>query len=131
MDVQGMSQEEKELRLKKLGDQMDAFMQNVTEENFDERKLDSLLREFNELCPIPGEDERFDPEKGLERFRERLRKAEARRYSLFYDMIIAEQERLKRQDATGNYRLCKALAACYELQEYLANILAEYPEKEQ
>ena len=28
-------------------------------------------------------------------------------------------------EIAGDYRLCKALAACYELQDYLAGVLGE------
>ena len=31
-----------------------------------------------------------------------------------------------REIILNDYRLCKALAACYELQDYLANRIAEY-----
>ena len=44
---------------------------------------------------------------------------------MFYDFVIHEEEELKKQDIAGNYRLCKALAACYELHEYIANRLGE------
>ncbi len=46
-------------------------------------------------------------------------------YQLFYDFVIHEEEELKKQDIADNYRLCKALAACYELHEYIANRLGE------
>ena len=41
-------------------------------------------------------------------------------YQQFYDFIAKEIERLKSQNILNDYRLCKALAACYELQEYVA-----------
>ena len=47
-------------------------------------------------------------------------------YRLFYDLIMNEQKRLKERDILNDYRLCKALAACYELQDYLDNRIAEY-----
>ena len=47
-------------------------------------------------------------------------------YTVFYDAIIKEIDILKLRDISGDYRLIKALAACYELQEYTANQLAEY-----
>ena len=46
-------------------------------------------------------------------------------YWKFYDDVVDEIELLKKADVTNNYQLCKALAACYELQEYLAGRLAE------
>ena len=46
-------------------------------------------------------------------------------YSRFYDYVVEEEEQLIRMDVKDDYRLCKALAACYELQEYLANRIAE------
>ncbi len=45
-------------------------------------------------------------------------------YSLLYDLVMQEEERLKILDVLEDYRLCKALAACYELQDYLAGRLA-------
>lgn len=47
-------------------------------------------------------------------------------YNIFYDLIVQETEYLRGFDASSEYKLCKALAACYELQEYLSNRLAEY-----
>ena len=46
-------------------------------------------------------------------------------YRAFYDMIMEEIEYLKAFDVADEYRLCKALAALYELQEYTANRIAE------
>lgn len=46
-------------------------------------------------------------------------------YEQFYDYVMDEKDRLLTQDVKGDYHLCKALAACYELQEYLANRIAE------
>lgn len=55
-------------------------------------------------------------------------------YEQFYDLIQSEEKRLKREmsaidclneASTVGYRLCKALAACYELQEHLAERLSE------
>ena len=45
--------------------------------------------------------------------------------SLFYDLVIEEVDTLSKQNVAADYRLCKALAACYELQEYLANRIAQ------
>lgn len=45
-------------------------------------------------------------------------------YSTFYDFVTEEQENLRALDISGDYRLCKALAALYELQDYLANKIA-------
>jgi len=42
-------------------------------------------------------------------------------YNLFYDLIVREEKRLQKQDIAEDYRLCKALASCYELQDYLAS----------
>ena len=50
-------------------------------------------------------------------------------YEQFYDLVTDEIERLKAQDIMSDYRLCKALAACYELQEYLAGRLGEMAER--
>lgn len=47
-------------------------------------------------------------------------------YKIFYDLIVQETEYLRRFDISSEYKLCKALAACYELQDYLSNRLAEY-----
>ena len=47
-------------------------------------------------------------------------------YRLFYEMVVNEEKVLKDGDISGDYRRCKALASCYELQDYLANILSEY-----
>lgn len=49
----------------------------------------------------------------------------AAQYKIFYDLIVQEKEYLKGFDTSSEYKLCKALAACYELQEYLSNRLAE------
>lgn len=46
-------------------------------------------------------------------------------YRTFYDLVIEEKERLQEIDVTGDYRQCKALAALYELQDYLAHKIAE------
>lgn len=48
------------------------------------------------------------------------------RYKIFYDLTVQETEYLRALDISSKYRLCKALAACYELQDYLSNRLAEY-----
>jgi len=44
--------------------------------------------------------------------------------NLFYDLIVREERRLQKQDISEDYRLCKALASCYELQDYLASRIA-------
>ena len=46
-------------------------------------------------------------------------------YEQFYDYVIDEKDRLMTLDVKEDYHLCKALAACFELQEYLANRIAE------
>lgn len=46
-------------------------------------------------------------------------------YEQFYDLVTSEIDRIKAQDILHDYHLCKALAACYELQEYLAGQLGE------
>ena len=46
-------------------------------------------------------------------------------YQQFYDYVVDERDHLLTLDVKEDYRLCKALAACYELQEYLANRIAE------
>ena len=50
-------------------------------------------------------------------------------YQMFYDFVIQEEERLKEtENLAKDYRLCKALAACYELHDYLANRIGEMVE---
>ncbi len=50
-------------------------------------------------------------------------------HQLLYELVKKEEERLQKQDISGDYRLCKALAACFELQDYLSNcITTESPE---
>ena len=51
-------------------------------------------------------------------------------YRKFYDYVVEEEERLRMLNVDGNYRLCKALAACYELQDYLANEIAKLHEED-
>lgn len=50
-------------------------------------------------------------------------------YEQFYDYVIQEKARLKRMDIANDDSLCMALAACYELQYYLANRIAEMIER--
>lgn len=50
-------------------------------------------------------------------------------YQKFYDFVMQEEMRLKTMDIANDYRLCKALAACYELQGYLANRIGEMVER--
>ena len=52
-------------------------------------------------------------------------------YLLFYDFVSEEKTRLEAMGAeiVSDYRLCKALAACYELQDHLANIYAGMVER--
>lgn len=50
-------------------------------------------------------------------------------YQQFYDFVVQESARLKEKDVANDYQLCKALAACYELREYLANRIAELVER--
>ena len=50
-------------------------------------------------------------------------------YRQFYDLVVQEEETLKAENILGDYRLCKALAACYELHDYLANRLGEMVER--
>jgi len=45
-------------------------------------------------------------------------------HQLLYKLVMKEEVRLQKMDISGDYRLCKALAACYELQDYLANCIA-------
>ena len=63
-------------------------------------------------------------------------------YRLFYDLVVEEEHWLRSGevadcydliggDLADNYRLCKALAACYELHEYLANRIAETEQYEE
>ena len=49
-------------------------------------------------------------------------------YKLFYDLVVQEAARLRARDIANDDQLCKALAACYELQSYLANRIAEQVE---
>lgn len=46
-------------------------------------------------------------------------------YRVFYSLVLEEQDRLRQADVTDDFRRCKALAALYELQEHLANRIAE------
>lgn len=50
-------------------------------------------------------------------------------YECFYDFVVQEEQHLEKLDIAGDYRLCKALAACYELQDYLANQIAQMVER--
>ena len=50
-------------------------------------------------------------------------------YEQFYDFVVREAEALKTKDVANDYQLCKALAACYELRDYLANRIAELVER--
>ena len=49
-------------------------------------------------------------------------------YEQFYDFVVQEAEVLKTKNVADDYQLCKALAACYELRDYLANRIAELVE---
>ena len=122
--------QEREDRIKELGKELDTLILTASEENFEGERLDAILREFEMLDPTTEEQKAmFDPEKGLERLNKRLVELEREKYTLFYDLVVAEEKRIKNDPIADNYRLCKALAACYELQDYLANRLAEYPEE--
>jgi len=44
--------------------------------------------------------------------------------NLLYDLVVKEEKALQNLDIANDYRLCKALAACYELHDYLANAIA-------
>ena len=47
-------------------------------------------------------------------------------YEKFYDMVQEEKQRLMETDMyKDDYQLIKALAALYQLQDYLANRIAE------
>ena len=50
-------------------------------------------------------------------------------YEQFYDFVVQEAALLRTTDTANDYRLCKALAACYELRDYLANRIAELVER--
>jgi len=50
--------------------------------------------------------------------------------NLFYELALREEKYLQKQDIAGDYRLCKALASCYELQDYLAGRIALLGSKE-
>ena len=130
MEINEMSQEERERRIEELGKELDTLILTASEENFEGERLDAILMEFAKLDPTTEEQkEMFDDEKGLERLNKRMVEIERHRYTLFYDLVVAEEKRIKNDSITDNYRLCKALAACYELQDYLANRFAEYSEE--
>ena len=46
------------------------------------------------------------------------------RYESFYNLVVSEIQELRVADVANDYRLCKALAALYELQDYLAGQIA-------
>ena len=46
-------------------------------------------------------------------------------YAAFYDLVREERARLQSGEVTDDARQCKALAALYELQDYLAGRIAE------
>lgn len=50
-------------------------------------------------------------------------------YQMFYSLVVEEEELLKARDIQHDYRSCKALAACHELQDYLAGKLGEMVER--
>lgn len=122
--------QEREDRIKAISKEFDTLVLTASEENFEGERLDAILREFEMLDPTTEEEKAmFDPEKGMERLDKRLLELEREKYTLFYDLVVAEENRIKNEAIADNYRLCKALAACYELQDYLANLLAGYPEE--
>ncbi len=78
------------------------------------------------LCPACGA-EILDLEEAVLSETEGIRNFH---HKLLYDLIIKEEKRIKKLDISEDYRLCKALAACFELQDYLANIISvESPEE--
>ena len=78
------------------------------------KDLETAMAELDELDS--------DPEPRLSE-EELHRKAQALMAEAEYTTI--ELERLKTKSLADDYKLCKALAACYELQEYLTNRIAE------
>ena len=46
------------------------------------------------------------------------------RYESFYNLVVSEIQELRGADVANDYRLCKALAALYELPDYLAGRIA-------
>ena len=47
-------------------------------------------------------------------------------YSKFYDMVMEEEQKLLEMEMyKEDYKLIKALASLYELQDYLSNRIAE------
>ena len=54
-------------------------------------------------------------------------------YEKFYDFVVEEKERLLENgvEIIADYRLCKALAACYELQDHLAGVMSGMVEREE
>ena len=88
--------------------------------------FEAAMAELDELDPDPEpkltEEELHRKAQALMAEAER---AAAMDYEKFLEYTTLELERLKTKDITDDYKLCKALAACYELQEYLTNRIAE------
>ncbi len=111
--------------LQELHSQLEDMLANADEHNFDVEALDHVLARLDELDPLPKGSKALDAEAGLKLFHYLLRARGKWRYSTFYDMVVSEIDNLKNQDIS-DYRTVMALAACYELQEYLAGQLAQY-----
>lgn len=90
------------------------------------KDLETAMAELDELDPDPeprlSEEELHRKAQALMAEADR---AAAMDYEAFYKYTTIELERLKTKSLADDYKLCKALAACYELQEYLTNRIAE------
>ena len=130
MNMQQTNESEKELRLLELHRELDKIMLTADTEDFDQERLGSIIEEVKRLYPERMElAAPCDTGDSLKRFWERYAQMQQHRYSRFYNLVVQEEIKLKKMDPTNNYRHCKALAACYELQDYLAGVLADYPEE--
>lgn len=112
-------------RVQELGEQLDEMAGSAGEDGgFNQERFDAILSELEELEPLPPVTE-ADTEESLRKFWRKVDRRERIDYRLFYDFVIAEEEELEDRGVERDYKLCKALAACYELQDYLANRLAK------
>lgn len=113
---------------------LDNLLMHTTPGNYDEAAFEAIFTRFEclypeeaALCKKNGKN--CDIEAALRRFYEKLNQREREHYKSFYDLVISEITRLKGLETT-DYRSVKALAACYELQDYLAGQLAQYDGEE-
>ncbi len=49
-------------------------------------------------------------------------------YQQFYDYVVEEENLLRECEVAKDYKMCKALAALYELHEYLAGKIEDSDE---